>query len=177
MNPEQIKTITDSVKPAYCLVGARFFDKKLQQNICLDTSHRCECKEIFEKAIMKYEQILEGNKLIGVFDGATFVNDAPEEYPNGYYIGELDEMLPENWNYHVSWDWLMPVIEKICKTEIIEAEHRQDTYYIRTFGMLNEETGNPMFRFYCCSVFEAETLIEAAWMAVVDFIKTNNTTT
>lgn len=56
MTTDEIKSITDAAKPAYCLVGARFFDKRLQQNVCLDTSHRCECKEIFENAIREHEE-------------------------------------------------------------------------------------------------------------------------
>ena len=118
------------------------------------------------------KEILDGNKLILLFEGFEYVNDDTEAYPNGYYYNkEFGTFVLGELQYHESWDWLIPVIEKISKIPIPNAEHRQDVYYPRTFGMINEETGQPMFRFYCCSVFEAETLIEAAWLAVVDFIK------
>lgn len=74
-------------------------------------------------------------------------------------------------SYHSDWNRLMPVVEKISKIKLPEAANDFDTHHPTTFGMLNAETGRPMFRFYCCSVFEANTLIEAAWMACVDFIK------
>jgi hypothetical protein len=49
-----------------------------------------------------------------------------------------------------------------------------DTYYPRTFGMLNAETKKPMVRLNSSQLFEADTLIEATWLAVIDFIKWYN---
>lgn len=37
--------------------------------------------------------------------------------------------------------------------------------------LINEETKNPMVRFNGFQVFEAETLIEATFLAVVDFLE------
>jgi len=59
----------------------------------------------------------EGNKLIAEFMGVKFKDDEQ-------YIKELREMRSEGiyfeqgymsseLNYHSSWDWLMPVVEKI----------------------------------------------------------------
>ena len=53
--------------------------------------------------------------------------------------------------YHSSWDWLMPVIEKISKIPFYEE-------------------GYPMFRFTGNPLFNGNTLIEVAYTAVVDFI-------
>lgn len=97
-----------------------------------------------------YMGIEEGNRIIGAF----------EEVDTGGYT-----------EYDKHWELLMPIVEKISKIKLPEAENHFDTHHPTTFGMLNAETGRPMFRFYCCAVFEAGTLIEAAWMACVDFIK------
>ena len=50
MTPEKIKEITDKVKTP-CLVGAVFFDRTLQQNVCLVNSDKCQCKQAYEKAL------------------------------------------------------------------------------------------------------------------------------
>jgi len=57
---------------------------------------------------------IEGNTLIGIYLGAEFINDAPDEYPNGYYInGSFDDILPEHWEFNCLMDWLYPVYQKI----------------------------------------------------------------
>ena len=72
-----------------------------------------------------------------------------------------------------SWDWneLMPVIEKISKLKFKYLNVEEEfSPYPRTFGMVSEE-GLFMFCFNCGQLFSAETLIEAAWSAVVDFLE------
>jgi hypothetical protein len=118
---------------------------------------------------MKQTEILEGNKLIAKFMDKTFYG----RYKiNDYGFGTLNEYPPML--YHSSWEWLMPVIEKISKVPIIGATENSDTCYPRTFGMLQDDTGLPMFRFNCCCLYVGATLIEAAWIAVVEFIKSEN---
>ena len=63
--------------------------------------------------------------------------------------------------YHCNWSWLMLVIEKIINDDIA---------YPRTFGMISEK-GQMMFRFEQHSLFQADTLIEAAYLAVVDLLE------
>jgi len=77
--------------------------------------------------------------------------------------------------YHTSFDWLMPVVEKISRIKV-DWEHATDTdtYYPRTFGMLQEDTGLPMVRINSHQLFVGATLIEATWIAVVDFIQWYN---
>ena len=60
---------------------------------------------------------LEGNTLIGVFMGAKLINDAPGDFPNGYYLSDFDSWDPEDWQFSTSWDWLMEVVMKIYKIE------------------------------------------------------------
>lgn len=123
---------------------------------------------------MDSKEILEGNKLIADFMGLKMGID---NY--SYWPGCIEPIQERHLNYHASWGWIMPVIEKISRIPHPESEQlgeRLDTFYPVTFGMISLN-GKPMFRFFCCSLFEEDTLIEAAWKAVVDFIKRNNTLT
>lgn len=54
----------------------------------------------------------EGNKLIAEFMG---IEPAPEGMVNIYMDGE--EMKLFGTEYHSSWDWLMPVVQKILATD------------------------------------------------------------
>lgn len=116
--------------------------------------------------------IEKGNRLIAEFDG--WESDKYPNLPNRLHKIDTGEEVGkgiENFEYHSSWDALMPVVEKISKikTDWSDAEIH-DTYYPRTFGMLSPN-GNPMVRINAHQVFEAETLIEATWLAVVDFLE------
>lgn len=133
---------------------------------------------------MESKQIEEGNKLIAEFmgfkwksfNGAYNIFKVPEAEELKYQAMSLGgNKMP----YYSSWDWLMPVVEKISR---IEFERRYDedaekwviwTHRPVTFGMLDER-GRPMVRFYCNTLHFGDTLIQAAWNAVVDFIKWNN---
>lgn len=79
--------------------------------------------------------------------------------------------------YMSSWEWLMPVVEKISKiTFKWESKHESgtDSHYPRTFGMINDETNQVMVRFNNCPLHAGDTLIEATYKAVVEFIKWYN---
>jgi hypothetical protein len=120
-------------------------------------------------------EILENNKAIANFMGVKIGEDGYSWRP-----GCTEPLQERHLNYHASWGWLMPVIEKISRIEV-ERKVNEDTgetivwtHYPVTFGMLDSETGRPMFRFYASGLFEADTLIEAAYEAVVDFVKWKN---
>lgn len=101
------------------------------------------------------KNIEEGNKLIAIFDSLIpAVNGIPD--------------------YHLHWELLMPVVEKISKIPLIGGYDISDTCYPRTFGMINVETGKVMVRFTGSFINEADTLIEATWNAVLEFIKYHN---
>lgn len=71
-------------------------------------------------------QIIEGNKLIAEFMGGKLTNDINLR---GMPIYEFPSPVPNELNnagwrnktktgyihYDISWDWLMPVVEKICE--------------------------------------------------------------
>lgn len=120
-----------------------------------------------EQTITKDE--IEGNKLIAVF------MDGEVQHENMVYFKYWQDhhryFKLVDLKYHTSWNWLMPVIEKIAKLSLTyENVDEQYSPYPTTFGMLDQE-GNYMVRLYCNPVFAAEKLIEAAWLAVVDFLQ------
>jgi hypothetical protein len=127
--------------------------------------------------ILDQEEVIAGNKLIAEFMGVKIGEDKYSWRP-----GVQQPLEEQHLAYHSSWGWIMPVVEKISR---IEFERRFDedlgkwiiwTYYPVTFGMLSED-GKPMVRFYCSSLHFGDTLIEAAWLAIVDFIKWYNSQT
>lgn len=110
---------------------------------------------------------IEQNKLIAEFMGAKMRK-------NGYFYDGItfstgwNTCRPENMKYHDSWDWLMPVVEKI-----------------HGLGWLPTLTFGGRYRSYSRAVFhnpnnrelfdrEAETMIEATYKAIVQFIQWYN---
>lgn len=72
--------------------------------------------------------------------------------------------------YHDDWNCLMPVFDKIAR---IPFEEEDATPYARTFGMLNDE-GKIMVRLNRFQLHIADTLIEATYAAVIEYIKWYN---
>lgn len=85
-----------------------------------------------------------------------------------------DEWVPiQNLKYHTSWDWLMPVVEKISKMPLLNHDNTpctdpRDVCHPITFAMPTEDGKQVMFRFKGFSLHTADTLIEAAHMAVYE---------
>lgn len=106
---------------------------------------------------------MESNKLIAEFMGATLVDWLSEVDPT-YNLKEnsciyrISEM-----QYHASWDWLMPVVEKIEQDKSI------------AFGLVRNgakflKDGNVIADSVC------DTKIDAVYYAVIQFIEWYNTT-
>lgn len=134
---------------------------------------------------MTEEKIIGGNRLIAEFVGLKTWQNKNTKAVVVWIADNISTSLREWAKWNSSWDWLMPVIEKISRIEYerweeIEVDGEKvtviETAYPRTFGMINHKTGNPMVRINRCPVFEGSTLIEAAWLAVVDFITVYNQT-
>lgn len=90
------------------------------------------------------------------------------------------EYLPEphTLSYNEEWGDLMPVVEKIATIHYGWPSDKMDTKYDdcaypRTFGMRDAE-GNYMVRFNANGLITGKTLIEATWLAVLDFIQWHN---
>lgn len=118
--------------------------------------------------------IIQGNRAIAEFMGAYRPKETKNTYESTFLYKDGKRWIqPESLLYHSSWDWLMPVVEKISRITIEweNSDDRTDTYYPRTFGMLNESSRRPMVRINSSPCFESDTLIHATWLAVTDFIK------
>lgn len=120
---------------------------------------------------MEQTKIIEGNKLIAEFMGGKYM-----PYTEGMF-GHFDHfMFPklqydENFikindlQYCSSWDWLMPVIEKIEKqgyyTNILSADNDNTKHTIHITPLDDDEQYTSWYN----------SKIEAVWIGVVKFIK------
>lgn len=93
------------------------------------------------------QQIID-NKLIAEFmDGIPFFTDSTHKKVSGFSLPHLgkDENsitgigyeLIVNLKYHKDWNWLMPVVKKICDTEIPLSK-----YQTRQFWLNNPDIEN-----------------------------------
>jgi len=119
---------------------------------------------------------MKDNKLIAEFMGAV---GTPKYNPTEwdvYITGGLDVdsddenaqhfYTPDEMKYHTSWDWLMPVVEKIECTKT-DDEDNSDSFF------------NVMIEVFECNINgrdiciceNGNTKLEATYRAVVEFIK------
>lgn len=122
---------------------------------------------------MNQEEISQGNKLIAKFMGA--------KYEMQHHIRKEELWLPIHGivrydtieigkgkilHYHNSWDWLMPVVERIHKMgKLVSINFYSENDNPVECKIYNWGVGDPEI--------ETETLsaIESVWSAVVEFIK------
>lgn len=117
---------------------------------------------------------IENNKLIAEFMGATIrMTDMNPENNTVFLSGET--YFQDRLQFHTSWEWLMPVVEKI---EEIALEEVEGSYKVHRFNVIIES-------FYCIVTdgrYEHRELIVAddgdkksnVYYAVVEFIKWYN---
>lgn len=106
---------------------------------------------------MEASEIIRRNvAIVEYMDGET-----SPDYPDAVLVRK-GRYLRAEWScdlkYHNDWSWLMPVVENICDTRDT-AYHFGKSFkrgWFARFGMDNNSYG--------------ETAIEAAWMAVSDYI-------
>src|SRR3989337_4121660 len=86
------------------------------------------------------------NELIAEFMEVSKCSDPNHASDRCYYYGD-SYITSSSMKYHASWDWLMPVVEKISlhvydtqedndQGNIRVIQHRA---YMRTFGMITDE--------------------------------------
>jgi len=130
---------------------------------------------------------VSGSALIAEFMGIKEIKSSFDSYGNQepiWYCGYLgyrtsafsvpnksfDQFLKDA-KFRTSWDWLMPVLEKIVKTKIGDGIKYVEYPYLRTFGMVNEETGDVMVRLNGSQLFQSKELFEATYDAIIDFLE------
>ena len=107
-------------------------------------------------------KITENNKLIAEFMGAITVGKsmmfpAEASFPKKEFIESLE--------YDTSWDWLMPVVEKI---ESID-EYEVVMYDVVGCEIHDRRKGNTII-----NIHSQDTKINAVYKAVIEFIKWYN---
>lgn len=124
----------------------------------------------------------ENDILIADFMGGVLMESSRGEglielhTPDGMIItGPHDSEI----RYDESWEWLMPVIEKIGNIKLPDNTYDSaeriyvKQIYPRTFGMKDEE-GKFMFRFNGFQLYSGESLIKIAYDAVIEVINFEN---
>lgn len=127
------------------------------------------------KPTMNKEQVIEGNKLVAEFMGLKFDESKTDDHK--FYTesnqGTWTSKRYVNPKYHSSWDWLMPVVDKIIDTDITAAP--QWTGYrveIVPRGYV-KISGFPMPTITTNVSIEG-SLINAVYKAVIQFIQWYN---
>ena len=115
---------------------------------------------------MKYEYT-ETTLKIAKYMGITPIKGINEKTGNEYYYYNNYELKDyEALPFYNTWEDLMPVVNKIISERFDDWEN----VYLRIFGIINQENNKIMVRFNRCQLFEADTLLEATYMAVCDYV-------
>ena len=114
----------------------------------------------------------ENNKLI-----AEFMGYESYEY-SGYRMFVLEEnnhRTDIDLHYHTSWDWLMPVVEKIegMNIEIGGITTSPDVIIVYGDCTIQDENDKKLFNFYHHSI-DSKDKLGATYKAVVEFINDYN---
>lgn len=135
---------------------------------------------------MTEQEIIEGNKLIAHFMGAKSIKPIGHtgrdiEFPvqtGGLYVHQTADL-----KYHSSWDWLMPVVEKIENTKTIDPVHKSK---VPTNVIIHKSEGWEKNDFkQTCDIIQftwdghkisnsSNSKIEAIYKSVVQFIQWYN---
>lgn len=133
-------------------------------------------------------EVQENNKLIAEFMGFRRTNDNDDELDGSsterykhWHLGGLGYFDDNDLKYHSSWEWLMPVIEKI---EALPEDKFHGRFAVSIcsngcsiYGTNLDTRGGRHFHPAYMSDPNAilETKIESTWYNVVSFIKWFNT--
>jgi hypothetical protein len=109
---------------------------------------------------MMQKEIIEGNKLIAEFMDSI---DSSFKWDGYKFTNDVSWIISE---YHFSWDWLMPVIEKI---ETIKIEE-----YNINFSIMGKAACWTPSHWCGLKTYLADSKIEAVYIAVIEFIKWYN---
>lgn len=95
----------------------------------------------------------DGNKLIAEFMGYKILYDG--NIPHAQFLRGETEPISDWAKYHSSWDWLMPVVEKIDTFERFSSEDNGKRKCVTNCGITTD--------------------IETIWMLIIEYIQWYNT--
>ena len=129
---------------------------------------------------------MKENKLIAEFMDFPNQRDAVDNGTIAYYVGEsimhtdntnnqndYDVFHPEDMQFHTSWDWLMPVVERINNTTD-EFGSEMDFQIGNGFVWVDHPIGNRIYFSGNEIDHKKEPMIDKVYKAVVEFIKEYN---
>lgn len=119
---------------------------------------------------------LEGNKLIAEFVGGKYcIRDKRSEQWGFRNLPNIPHWVSEQaLDYHSSWDWLMPVVEKIHATPAVIFEY---TISLIPFCRIMYCPKNQEHHYFKSQEINGITGIEAVYDCVCAFIQWYNNTT
>ena len=132
---------------------------------------------------MNEQEILEGNKLIAEFMGWVCQTDPTERWFGCWFDNRLRKSDSKNpLLFHISWDWLMPVLIKIGSLEIDDGDvywNLQKDDFSLVVGKCSG--GMSVECYYYSYLFESDYTniinngsIKSVWAMVIQFIKWYN---
>lgn len=113
---------------------------------------------------MKEQEIIEGNKLIAEFLGWKILKGS-----NRMSV-YMDALYQDDLNYHSSWNWLMPVVEKI--EALCNTDYDTSVVYIADISCTIEVRINNSLEY--SKEINSDKKINATFKSVVEFIKWYN---
>ena len=130
----------------------------------------CQSDEEVElKLIPSFVKYTDANKLIAEFMGLDSFKDSLASLYQGKINIDID--VYEQAQYHTSWDWLMPVVEKIENTNLFPTtENAVNVTIGATLYCLIQDNYGEKFEI----VGQGKTKLLSVYQAVVEFINFYN---
>lgn len=122
-------------------------------------------------------KVIEGNELIAEFMGAKLIPKTLNEHCTIIqcsFDGDspaYDGISLSNLLYHSSWDWLMPVLEKIETLKWFDKQKFEITFLRKR---KNNKCTCLIYSTQVHFVVDSDSKIEAVWLTVIEFIKWYN---
>ena len=121
---------------------------------------------------MKNKEIIEGNKLIAEFMELKIKHGG---IGNLYTCPETGLPTTEKeLDYHLSWDWLIPVMQKIGTLGFRVTLGFDEKAYLNSISIKDNSTDTYIDEDYEDRDYEIESDTHLAWFNVVNFIKWYN---
>jgi hypothetical protein len=121
---------------------------------------------------MEQNEIIEGNKLIAEFIADRIDSNSGKTWILDFNEGIWHNVNQEDWAFYTSWDWLMPVIDKIeALDEDFEVQIGRNLYVKElTYNCIIHTEGGAVH-------FESDftgNRISGVWKLIVEFIQWYN---